>query len=79
MKLYQSVNLFYRPLYLENKFEPLYHEYTSPKQTSGLIKKWANDLKLGLVPHVTQDNFHSLKLGVSYFIGNEYDNKIVIR
>ena len=51
----------FRPLYLESKFEPLYYEYTQPKQTAGLIKKWAAGLKLGLVPHVTKENFHTLQ------------------
>ena len=61
---YLSSTDFYkilRPLYLESKFEPLYYEYTQPKQTAGLIKKWAAGLKLGLVPHVTKENFHTLQ------------------
>merc|ERR1712226_849730 len=53
--------IFHRPLYLESKFEPLYYEYTQPKQTAGLVKKWAAGLKLGLVPHVTKENFHTLQ------------------
>ena len=39
----------------------MYHQYESPKQTTGLVKKWVESLKGGLVPHVTQDNFHLLK------------------
>ena len=46
---------------MESKFEPLYYEYTQPKQTAGLIKKWAAGLRLGLVPHVTKENFHTLQ------------------